>query len=34
MFYERYAQLCDENGISKSAAAERAGFNRGTVSVM
>ena len=33
MFYERYLQLCDSKGLKPSAAAERAGFNRGTVSV-
>lgn len=33
MFYERYLQLCDSKGLKPSTAAERAGFNRGTVSV-
>ena len=33
MFYERYLQLCEGNRLAPSAAAERAGFNRGTVSV-
>lgn len=33
MFYERYLQLCEEAKIAPSAAATKAGFNRGTVSV-
>lgn len=33
MFYERYLQLCREANIAPSAAATKAGFNRGTVSV-
>ena len=33
MFYERFLQLCDAARIAPSAAATRAGFNRGTVSV-
>ena len=33
MFYERYLQLCKEAKIAPSAAATKAGFNRGTVSV-
>lgn len=33
MFYERYLQLCKEANIAPSAAAMKAGFNRGTVSV-
>lgn len=33
MFYERYLQLCEKNRLAPSAAADRAGFNRGTVSV-
>lgn len=33
MFYERYLQLCEESKIAPSAAATKAGFNRGTVSV-
>ena len=33
MFYERYLQLCEDLKISPSAAATKAGFNRGTVSV-
>lgn len=33
MFYERYLQLCDSKGLKPSTAADRAGFNRGTVSV-
>jgi len=32
MFYERYLELCSKN-IAQSAAATKAGFNRGTVSV-
>ena len=33
MFYERFLELCKEKGLSPSAAATQAGFNRGTVSV-
>ena len=33
MFYDRYLQLCREANITPSAAATKAGFNRGTVSV-
>ena len=33
MFYERYLLLCEQSNLSPSAAATRAGFNRGTVSV-
>lgn len=33
MFYERYVQLCEANGMTPSAAATQAGFNKGTVSV-
>lgn len=33
MFYERYLGLCKEKGITPSAAATQAGFNKGTVSV-
>ena len=33
MFYERFLSLCEKNRITPSAAATRAGFNRGTVSV-
>ena len=33
MFYERYLELCKNAGISPSAAATQAGFNKGTVSV-
>ena len=33
MFYKRYLQLCDEAKLTPSAAATKAGFNRGTVSV-
>lgn len=33
MFYERYLQLCENAKIAPSAAATKAGFNRGTVSV-
>lgn len=33
MFYERYLSLCKKNKLSPSAAATKAGFNRGTVSV-
>lgn len=33
MFYERYLALCTKKRISPSAAAEQAGFNKGTVSV-
>lgn len=33
MFYERFLYLCNKKRLSPSAAAERAGFNRGTVSV-
>ena len=33
MFYERYTQLCKDAGIAPSAAATKAGFSRGTVSV-
>ena len=33
MFYERYLQLCREAKLTPSAAATKAGFNRGTVSV-
>ena len=33
MFYERYLSLCEKLSLSPSAAATKAGFNRGTVSV-
>lgn len=33
MFYERYISLCEKNRLSPSAAANKAGFTRGTVSV-
>lgn len=33
MFYERYLQLCKDIRVSPSAAADNAGFSRGTVSV-
>lgn len=33
MFYERYILLCNRKDLSPSAAATKAGFNRGTVSV-
>lgn len=33
VFYERYLYLCDKSRLSPSAAANNAGFNRGTVSV-
>ena len=33
MFYERYLELCAKKGLSPSAAATQAGFNKGTVSV-
>ena len=33
MFYERYVSLCEQNKVSPSAAATKAGFNKGTVSV-
>ena len=33
MFYERYLHLCEKLGITPSAAAIKAGFNKGTVSV-
>lgn len=33
MFYERFLELCTKNNIAPSAAATKAGFNRGTVSV-
>ena len=33
MFYERYLHLCDRSGLTPSAAAIKAGFNKGTVSV-
>ena len=33
MFYERYVALCKKNGVTPSAAATQAGFNKGTVSV-
>ncbi len=33
MFYERYISLCAARKIAPSAAATKAGFNRGTVSV-
>ena len=33
MFYERYLTLCEKSRLSPSAAATKAGFNRGTVSV-
>lgn len=33
MFYERYLSLCTSKRLSPSAAATKAGFNRGTVSV-
>lgn len=32
MFYERYLEMCQKKRLSPSAAAELAGFNRGTVS--
>lgn len=33
MFYDKYVLLCKEAGLSTSAAATRAGINKGTVSV-
>ena len=33
MFYERYVSLCTREQLSPSAAAGKAGFNKGTVSV-
>lgn len=33
MFYERYVSLCTRERLSPSAAAGKAGFNKGTVSV-
>lgn len=33
MFYERYVFLCEGRGLTPSAGATKAGFNRGTVSV-
>lgn len=33
MFYERYVSLCTRERLSPSAAAVKAGFNKGTVSV-
>lgn len=33
MFYERYVSLCTREKLSPSAAAGKAGFNKGTVSV-
>lgn len=33
MFYERYVFLCNSKGLTASAGATKAGFNRGTVSV-
>ena len=33
MFFDRYKELCQAEGLSLSAAAEKAGFNKGTVSV-
>lgn len=33
MFYERYSELCKKANLTPSAAATKAGFNRGTVSV-
>ena len=33
MFYERYLHLCEQHRVSPSAAAVKAGFNKGTVSV-
>lgn len=33
MFYQRYIDLCNAKGESPSSAAEKAGFNKGTVSV-
>ena len=33
MFYERYVSLCTREQLSPSAAAGKAGFNNGTVSV-
>ena len=33
MFYERYVLLCEGKGLTPSAGATKAGFNRGTVSV-
>lgn len=33
MFYERFLTLCKGKGITPSAAATQAGFNKGTVSV-
>lgn len=33
MFYERYVLLCTKEKLSPSAAAVKAGFNKGTVSV-
>lgn len=33
MFYERYVSLCTREKLSTSAAAVKAGFNKGTVSV-
>ena len=32
MFYDRYDQLCRQRGVSKSAAAEQAGFAKSLVS--
>ncbi len=32
MFYDRYAQLCKQKGVSMSAAAEEAGFAKSLVS--
>ena len=33
MFYERFLALCEQKEMTPSAAATKAGFNRGTVSV-
>ena len=33
MFYERFLALCEQKSVAPSAAATKAGFNRGTVSV-
>ena len=33
MFYERYLELCEQKGLTPSAAAKQAGFTKGTVSV-
>lgn len=33
MFYDRFLALCSRTGMTPSAAATQAGFNRGTVSV-